>query len=44
MKVKMGTKNCLYPMPTTLVGVPVISWPHQTFLKESRVKHKKLRN
>ena len=28
MKVKLGAKNCLYPMPTTIVGANVNSKPN----------------
>ena len=28
MKVKLGPKNCLYPMPTTLIGALVNGKPN----------------
>jgi hypothetical protein len=28
MKVKLGAKNCLYPMPTTIVGALVHGKPN----------------
>ena len=30
MKVKLGIKNCLYPMPTTLIGAMVNGKPNYT--------------
>jgi len=28
MKIKLGAKNCLYPLPTTLVGAKVGGKPN----------------